>query len=190
MDEQTRKEYNRSYYKNTLAAKRKAAAAAKKLEKLKEEAQRELAQRASTSTAEATKAALLRMHERECRDANIVMELFSVQPGTPLEDSICDDGSSYLAWFRTQVQGYLKDVKMAVVPCDFGALWNALSMDAAGRALLHYFFSIAPLPDASWERYKFVPKGADGEGIIRTITNPPDNIAVVESAWKGAQGLL
>jgi hypothetical protein len=184
MTDTSRKDYQKTYYGTTLKKKRQAAAEQRRAAKQLDGVQKRLSEQRTEEVTEATQRALMKADMRRQRDLCITQEL----DGSPLVDEIIEEtGESYLAWLGAQIREYITDTKRSLANYDFSALLSALSMEDAGRAILRSM-GIEPLQNAGWGRYKFVPRGKDGEGMIRTITDPPENIAELESKWNATQG--
>lgn len=166
-----RQQYNRDYYKNTLAAKRKSEREKRRAEKETAKAQQLLNERRTESQSVQTAEALARMEQRRQRDACIVAEL------TPpiLPDETLEDGSSYHAWFAGQVQEFLDELKLGLGRHTFGAFYNAMSMEPAGQALL-CAYGIEPLANAGWERF-------ENTSSMKTLKNPPDDLGEIQARW-------
>jgi len=184
--EQSKRDYQSAYYKNTLRAKRQRERETKKEAKAQAGAVRKFQAEVLDSwarvKAEEAERALIRAEERRQRDLCITQELTHMLPlaDEPIEGT----GESYLAWLGEQIRECIEDIKRPLVPHDFAAFLNAMSMLDVGRAILKSI-GIQPLADAGWHRYKFVSAG-EGRGMMRTISDHPVDIRAIEEKWEAA----
>lgn len=188
MNDVEKKIYQQNYFDRVTKPKRQAAAEAKRKQKAAQREAEELEQaRAASlraieeaqehSTTQALSLAKLRKIERQQRAACIAGEF-----PDPAPDEVLEDSTSYYSHLFKLVEEYIRDTKIALGGnYDFGALYNALSVEPAGQSLLRYA-GIEPLAGACWENYAYVNR-EDGRGVVKTLVHSPENIEEIKAQW-------